>query len=192
MDRNPLQVFHPPPAHVIGDFTIDQIVRHIGAFTNYIAENYTKFGANLSRVFIKGGSAGGHLCMMTGLGIWSGNYTHIFNDTLTIKGIIPVNPANGWSPFFNVLGSYDLLYPEYLINSSSPPCLLLQGTADVLCVQVTQRVKSLYSQAGNTKCVVIWTPLSGHGGDKYFSGYFNQPFLYYMERFLNLAVNNKI
>jgi len=192
LDRNLLQFINPPPAHVIGDFTIDQIVRHVGAFTYYIAENYTKFGANLSRVFISGGSAGGHLTMAAGLGIWSGNYTHIFNDTLTIRGIIPTNPANGWSPFFNVYGSPDLVYPEYLINVSSPPCLLFQGTADALCVPVTQKVKNLYSLAGSSKCIVLWAPYAGHGGYKYYSGYFNQPYLYYLERFLYLAVNNKI
>lgn len=192
LDRNPLQFINPPPSHVIGDFTIDQIVRHVGAFTHYIAENYTKFGANLSRVFVTGGSAGGHLTMAAGLGIWSGNYTHIFNDTLTIRGIIPTNPANGWSPFFNVYGSPDLVYPEYLINITSPPCLLFQGTDDALCVAVTQKVKNLYSLAGSSKCIVLWAPFAGHGGYKYYSGYFNQPYLYYLERFLYLAVNNKI
>ncbi len=44
----------------------------------------------------------------------------------------------------------------------------------------------------NEECAVLWAPLAGHAADIYFNGYYNMLFLYYMERFLYLAVNNKI
>ena len=44
--------------NVIGDFTINDMVRHVGNFTHYLAANYTKYGANISSVFVTGGSAG--------------------------------------------------------------------------------------------------------------------------------------
>jgi len=181
--------------NVIGDFTLNQMVRHVGNFTHYLAANHTKYGANISSVFVTGGSAGGHLACMAALGIWSGNFSHYFNNTLNIKGYIPVNPANGLASniIFNVQGTHDVNYPEELINSSSPPCLILQGTSDFLCVPVTQRIENYYAQAGNSKCATIWVPLAGHGNtNRHFPNYYNLPFMYYMERFLYLCVNDFI
>ena len=187
-------LYNTPPANVIGDFTINDMVRHVGNFTHYLAANHTKYGANISRVFFMGGSAGGHLTCMAALGIWSGNFSHYFNESLNVKGYIPINPANGLASniIFQIQGTHNVNYPEELINSSSPPCLLYQGTSDVLCVPVTQRIRNNYVQAGNSKCATIWLPLAGHGNDQYYPSYFSLPFIYYIERFLYLCVNDFI
>jgi len=183
----------PPDPQTVAtiSLSIDDMVRHIGNFTHVLAANATKYGANLSSVFVNGGSAGGHLTMATALGIWSGNFTQYFNDSLIIKGMVPFYPGNGLSEILGISGNQSLVYPERLINSTSPPCLIYQGTSDVFCIAVTQRVQSIYKQ-GNGKCAVVWLPMAGHGNDGYFPGYFNLPFIYYMERFLYLCVYDLI
>lgn len=45
------------PENIIGNFTIDDMVRHIGIFTSYLADHHEEYHANLSSVFISGGSA---------------------------------------------------------------------------------------------------------------------------------------
>ncbi len=129
--------------------------------------------------------------MATALGIWSGNFMQYFNDTLTIKGLVPFYPGNGLSDLFGLGGNASLVRPESLINATSPPCLIYQGTSDTFCVPITQRVQAAYRQ-GNGKCAVVWLPMAGHGNDGYFPGYFNLPFIYYMERFLYLCTYDLI
>ncbi len=193
LQRTPIaplvEVVSPPD--VFGDFTIDQMVRHIGNFTHYLAANYSLFGANLSSVIISGGSAGGQMCCATALGIWSGNYTYYFNDSLIIKGYVPFYPANGMSDDVGVDGSPDLLNPSRLVNSTSPPCLIYQGTSDMMW-RPTVELKNQYATSANPKCSIFWNFLGGHGNDMYFSGFLNQPFLYYMERFMHLCINDLI
>ena len=87
------------PNEVLGNFNITDMVRHIGNFTQYISKSSNPYSAaelsgNLSSVFIHGGSAGGHLTCATALTIWSNNYTNYFGSSLSIKGYIPVYPAN--------------------------------------------------------------------------------------------------
>ena len=186
----------PTPGNVLGDFDINDMVRHIGNFTRYIAKTPNAFSAsalngNLDYVFVSGGSAGGHLTCTTALAIASNNYTtKYFGSELTIKGIIPFYPANGRS---GLDGLPEFKNPEnYLVNSSSPPMLIYQGTHDFNCATVSKNIKKSYATAGNTDCCIIWLPLSGHANDIYFSGYYNQVFLYYMERFLYLCVSGYI
>ena len=52
--------------------------------------------------------------------------------------------------------------------------------------QTAQNLKSQYTVMGNRACMVISLPFAGHGSDIAFYGYYNQFFLYYMERFLCL------
>ena len=179
------------PPEVFGDFTVDQMVRHIGNFTHYLAENYTLFGADLSSVIISGGSAGGHLCCAVALGMWSGNYTHFFNDTLTIKGYVPFYPANGMCDDVGVTGSPELVNPSLLVNGTAPPCFIYQGSSDIMW-RPTVELKNMYATSANPKCAIFWHFLGGHGNDMYFNGFCNQPFLYYMERFMHLCINDVI
>jgi len=180
------------PEYVRGNFTVDDMVRHIGNFTKYLALHAGEYNANLDSVFVSGGSAGGHLACAVGLGIASGNYSSTFGDNMTIKGLIPFYPGNGHPTRFG--GSVELINPDdYLVNASSPPCLIFQGVEDgIVHWSITQDLKDAYTAAGNDKCAAIYLPLGGHASDLYFTGYYNQVFLYYMERFLYLCVNDHI
>ena len=76
---------------------------------------------------------------------------------------------------------------EQLIRPDSPPCLIFQGTKDGMVPPGTARsFEARYRQEGNDRCAVLYMPLAAHAGDYLFAGYYNQLFLYYMERFLAL------
>jgi len=182
------------PKYRKGEFTINEIVQSLGIFTKYLTNHSEEFGANLDSVFVSGGSAGGHLTCALALGIWSGLYESWFGSNLTIKGYIPFYPGNG---LINHLvedgGDPKIIDPPLLINASAPPCLNYQGEQDGLVKPATsQALKDAYTAAGTTKCSIIWLPFSGHANDIYFSGHYNQIFLYFMERFLYLCVNDLI
>jgi len=188
IDRNPLFELDPlTPDYKKGNFNIDDMMRHIGIFTNYLVDHANIYGANLGSVFISGGSAGGHLTCAVALAIASGNYTNIFNANLNIKGLIPFYPANGQMVFFGISGSDEFKNPEKLIEKSSPPCLIFQGTHDILnYFSISENIRNAYLAKGNNECAILWMPLAGHAADVYFTGYYNQIFLYYMERFMCL------
>ncbi len=174
------------PAQLMGNYTVNDMVYHIGLFCKFLTAHSAEYGANLNSVFVSGGSAGGHLTCATALAIASNNYTEYFGSALTIKGYIPFYPANGVAGF---LGPSDakLIDPALLVNASSPPCLVYQGTEDGLVnPPIAQALKDAYTAHANGACAVLWMPLSGHGCDLHFSGYYNQFFLYYMERFMYL------
>lgn len=175
------------PSYTKGDFNIDDMIRHIGEFTKYLAGNANIYGANLGSVFISGGSSGGHLASAAGLALASGNYSNLFSQNLTIKGLIPFYPSNGQMKYFGIGGSEEFLDPAKLIEPESPPCLIFQGTHDVLTYfGISNNFRDTYLTKGNTNCAIIWMLLAGHSSDTYFSGYYNQIFLYFMERFMYL------
>lgn len=182
----------PTPAHVLGNFTVDDMMRHIGNFTKYLADHASEYNANLDSVFISGGSAGGHLTCAVGLAITSGNYSDIFGDGLNIKGLVPYYPANGHPERFG--GREEFINPDqYLVTASSPPSLVFQGYEDGLVHPIiSQNLKDAYIEAENPNCAVLFFPFAGHAADLYFTGHYNQVFLYYMERFLYLCVNDYI
>ncbi len=173
------------PDYNKGDFNIDDMMRHLGIFTIYLAEHADEYGAKLDSVFVSGGSSGGHLASAMALAIASGNYTDIFSQNLTIKGLIPFYPANGQMVYFGIDGKEEFKNPEKLIEEDSPPCLIFQGTHDILnYFSITNNFRNTYLAEGNYECAILWMLLGGHSSDFYFSGYYNQIFLYYMERFL--------
>jgi len=175
------------PDYLLGDFTIDEIVFSLGYFTKYLIAHADEYNANLDSVFISGGSAGGHLTCALALGIASGKYKDQFGSNLTIKGLIPFYPANGMMKYFGIkVEDKNLANPENLIDKNSPPCLIFQGTHDILNTwfHIAEKIKQKYNAAENEKCAIIWMPAGGHACDVYFTGYYNMLFLYYMERFL--------
>jgi len=186
IDENPLYALDPlTPNYKKGNFNIDDMIRHIGIFTNYLTDHAEDYGANLDSVFISGGSAGGHLTCAVALAIASGDYTDTFSSNLSIKGLIPFYPANGQMGFFGVSGSDVFKNPEKLVEPNSPPCLIYQGTHDILnYFSISKNIRDSYYAKGNKNCAILWMPLGGHASDFYFTGYYNQIFLYYMERFL--------
>ena len=185
------------PEYLLGDYSIDDIVKSLGYFTKFLANNSEEYDGdnssqepnlNLDSVFISGGSAGGQLTCALGWGITSGQYTEIFGTNLTIKGIIPFYPANGMMKWFNIeVEDNDLGNPERLIDKKSPPCLIYQGTHDILnWFHIAEGIKEKYTEVGRKDCAIIWLPGGGHASDIYFNGYYNLLFLYYMERFMYL------
>jgi len=173
------------PSYNKGDFNIDDMIRHIGEFTKFLSINADTYGANLDSVFISGGSSGGHLASAVGLAITSGNYSNLFGQNLKIKGLIPFYPSNGQMKYFGIGGREEFIDPAKLIEPESPPCLIFQGTHDVLTYfGISNNFRDTYLEKGNTNCAIIWMLLAGHSSDFYFSGYYNQIFLYFMERFM--------
>ncbi len=175
------------PTYLRGNFTIEAMIRHIGIFCNYLLANNI-YGANLSSVFISGGSAGGHLTCATALAIANGTYMSYFNPGLTIRGLIPYYPGNNESQFIdNGVSPPEFYDPTRLVSAASPPCLVYQGAEDGLVpLFISQELKDAYTMALNPACAIISLPFGGHGSDIYFSGYYNTFFLYYFERFMSL------
>jgi dienelactone hydrolase len=184
-NQNPSLINTLMPNTRMGNFDIDDMVRHIGIFTTFLAENADEFNANLDSVFFTGGSAGGQLASAAALGITSGRYTDILDSRLNIRGLIPVYPANGLSPFVGIGGTPDLVDPVALIDDNSPPCLILHGTHDgIVNPMVAEIMLREYRNNSSAPCALLLMDYAAHGADIHTSGYYNQIFMYYMERFM--------
>ncbi|MFX1338677.1 MAG: hypothetical protein ACFFDK_08715, partial [Promethearchaeota archaeon] len=187
--------FLDTPEHVKGDFNITDMVKHIGIFIEYLINHYKEYNANINKIFISGGSAGGHLACVSALAIQSGDYEDIFPSNVTgkVKGFIPYYPGNRLPELSNLDGKKKFIDPAKLVEKDSPPCLIFQGSNDGLTnPSIAQDFKDAYTEKKNQKCAILWAPLGGHAADIYFNGYYNMVFLYYMERFLYLCVNDAI
>lgn len=169
-----------------GEFTTDDMVRHLGKFTQYLAENHDEFNANIDSVFVSGSSAGGNLALALGLAHSSGEYQNLFDQNIKIRGIIPFYPANGLAQDMGLaVSDSGFISPEVLADKPSPPCLVFQGQRDSLVkAATTMKLKDQYEARDNNECAIIFMPFGGHSCDVYFPGYYNQTFLYYMERFM--------
>ncbi|WP_186579844.1 alpha/beta hydrolase [Aquibacillus kalidii] len=179
--------FAPVPENIVADFTIDDMVRHIGIFTDYLVKNNNEFKGDLDTVFVSGASAGGQLANAVGLGLASGQYTDMLNPALKVKGIIPIYPANGLARHVGIDGSDELVDPALLVTEDSPPALIFQGTKDgVVDPSIAKEFDKMYRSQNNDGSALIMMPFAGHNGDFYFSSYYNQVFMYYMERFMYL------
>lgn len=53
-------------------------------------------------------------------------------------------------------------------------------------LHTARNFKEKYQAAGNEQCALLEMNWAGHASDFYFSGYFNQVWIYYMERFMAL------
>ncbi len=183
------------PEHVQGDFNIDDMIRHIGIFTSYLVNHSNDYHANTNKIIVSGGSAGGHLTSVVALAIASGDYEDIFPSNISKKviGYVPYYPGNRLPTLLDIDGEEEFVDPAKLVESDSPPCLIFQGTNDGLVhPSIIQDFKDAYTEQNNDECAILWAPLAGHAADIYFNGYYNMVFLYYMERFLYLCVNEKI
>ena len=105
------------------------------------------------------------------------------NNKLKINGIIPFILPTLWQKVLGVAGS-EVCDPALNVDELSP-CLIFQGTHDGLVNSaITEQLLEEYQNSGNTECAIIYKLYGGHSSDIYFSGYYNQIFLYYMERFM--------
>ena len=172
------------PRHVLGPFDLDDMMRHLGYFTRYLREHAGEYGADLEAVFVSGGSAGGQLACALGLALAGGVEPELLGSGFTVRGLVPFYPANG-VPASWVGGQERWRSPEALVRADSPPCLVFQGRQDSLVSPETAlRLCRAYRAAGNPSCAVLMFPFAPHAADIYFPGYYNQVFLYFMERFL--------
>ena len=174
------------PDSVTGPFTLDDMIRHLGLFSHFLVQNADEYGASPDSVFISGGSAGGHLATAMALAIAGGEHSQLFNPQVNVKGYIPFYPANRATKILEQIGgSAEWVDVEKLVRRDSPPCLIFQGTKDGMVPKETALLfKKRYLDAGNKYCKIIYMPLAAHAADYLFTGYYNQAFLYYMERFM--------
>lgn len=173
------------PPGLIGPYTLDDMVRHLGLFTEYLAAHAAEYGLDLDSVFISGGSAGGHLSTALALALSGGGYPELFSDELKVKAYAPLYPAIETYFLPEISEAPEWADVKLLIDETSPPCLIFQGRKDGMVHFETARAfQEKYRTLGNEACAVLEFDWAGHAGDFYFPGYFNQAWIYYMERFL--------
>ncbi|MFJ1626426.1 alpha/beta hydrolase [Marinilactibacillus psychrotolerans] len=184
-DQDQFVKFSTVPDEVSGNFSIDDMVRHLGIFTTYLADHHEEYAANIDSVFISGGSAGGHLANAVALGLSSGEYTKLLDERLTVNGIIPIYPANGLAGYQDITGEEELVDPALLVEKDSPPALVYQGQHDTIVDPlVAENFKDAYTENDNSEIAIIRMPYGEHASDLYFPGFYSQTFIYYMERFM--------
>ncbi len=190
LSTNPeLGVYIPTPGHVLGSFTVDDMIRHLGIFTHHLADNAEIYNIDPERIFISGGSAGGQLATGVGLAMDSGKYPELFSPELKVIGLIPFYPGNkAFEMLEEVGGSEPWLNVESLVREGNPPVLIFQGTNDGLVpAETAASFKQRYLEHENENCAVLYMPLAGHAADTHFTGYYNKVFVYYMERFMAMV-----
>lgn len=179
----------PTPEGMLGPFVIEDMLRHIGAFSSYLAENARELGADLDRVFVSGASAGGHLALASVLTLSSGYVrTHPgvgLDPRITVRGVIPFYPGVGYAAEMGVPSSPDLDDLVPLLGPGNPPALFYQGSLDGMVDprRVREFVRA-YGKSGGQPAVLVEFPSAGHGSDFVFWNPYSQVFLHYMERFL--------
>lgn len=176
------------PQNVTGPFTLDDMMRHLAIFIDYLEDNAMKYNASTESLFISGGSAGGHLTTALALALSGEEHDYFKSSRINVRGYIPFYPANRATGILEIIGgAEEWIDVERLVREDSPPCLIFQGTNDGMVPADTARsFKNSYRDVGNDECLVIYLPLAAHAADYQFAGYYNQLFLYYMERFMAL------
>lgn len=173
------------PGYLSGNYSIDDMVSHVGLFLEYLSRRQGELGIDLSRVVLFGNSAGGQLGMAAGLALSEGKFTDIISAPVTIRGIVACYPANGLSDTLGVPGTKELVWPETMVSSASPSLLLLHGTHDAMApISISIRIRDRYLDAGNSNAYLLVLPLAGHSPDLHYSGVYNQVWLHFLDGFL--------
>ncbi|MBN2156237.1 MAG: alpha/beta hydrolase [Candidatus Lokiarchaeota archaeon] len=182
------------PEYVMGNFTIEDQIRHIGIFTNRCASEFAAtYGGNLDCVYFMGRSAGAHLGGVAGLGYNNDFHNTTFSPNITVKGVIPLYPPSAAPEFLlkenkttnpDLYNAYDLVH---LADPQDPPVLIFQGTSDgqVWIERVIALEANLESKG--VKCCLVKFPFAGHANDFVLSSNIGQVWSYYLERFLYLT-----
>ena len=185
--------FIPTPDYVKGNFTLHDMVYQIGTFTKLLETTYAdRYNANLNSIFIMGGSAGGQLTGVIGLGYNDPYFSGNFSNALTIKGIIPIYPPD-FAPSFLLPGdplsnplAFEKFTPSNLADPSDPPTLIFQGLRDdLVSIDNAERIRSSLNDEG-VDCIVLTFPFAAHASDLIVGNTYSQVWLYYLERFLYL------
>lgn len=188
-------------SHVMGNFTVPDQVRQIGVFSKKLVDEFADdYDANLNNVYIMGGSAGGHLTSVFGLGYNENYFDSTFGENLNIKGIIPIYPAVDAELYFHeylpellegtpktnpdLFKYYD---PSELVDANDPPALIFQGTSDGLARPRQSKILEDEMEDKELKCCRLLFPLAGHASNFLYNSNHNQVWIYYLERFLYLT-----
>lgn len=179
-----------------GPFGIDDMVRQIGLFSSFLADHAKDYGADVDRVFVSGGSAGGQLVLAAVLATSSGfRDAHAgigLDPRLRVLGLLPFYPAVGYARGIGVPSTPELDDPRGLIGAAAPPALVYQGGHDgMVAVERVRDFAAAWKRASAAPFALIELPFAGHGSDLLFNGPFNQVFLYYMESFMALELAAK-
>ncbi len=188
------------------NITVVDQVNHIGNFTKRLVLEYSiVYNARLDSVYIMGGSAGGHLTGVVGFGynegdgIYASYYNNTFANNITIKGIVPLYPANSMREIAGDLGEellgvdpdspsdiFEAFTPSELVDANDPPALIFQGMSDSLVrPHMSAQIESAMDSAG-VKCCRLLFPFAGHASELLVNNPYGQVWLYYLERFLYL------
>ena len=182
--------FIPTPDYVKGNFTLHDMVYQIGAFTKLLETTYAStYDANLNSVFIMGGSAGGQLTGVIGLGYNDPYFVGNFSNALKIKGIVPIYPPDFAPPFLLPGGdnlAFEKFTPSNLADASDPPALIFQGLRDdLVTLDNPIRIKNSLNSEG-VDCILLTFPFAAHASDLIVGNSYSQVWVYYLERFLYL------
>lgn len=179
----------PTPKGMLGPFGIEDMLRHLGAFSSYLADRATELDVDPARVFVSGASAGGHLALAVALAQTSG-YARDHPGTgldprITVRGVIPFYPGIGYAAGMGIPARPDLDDLASLLGPGNPPALFYQGALDGMVDPA--RIRSFvrdYNGSGGGSAVLVEFPSAGHGSDLIFWNPYSQVFLHFMERFM--------
>ena len=186
--------FIPTPDHVKGNFTLHDMVYQIGNFTKLLETTHAStYNANLNSVFIMGGSAGGQLTGVIGLGYNDPYFAGNFSNAIKIKGIVPIYPPD-FAPSFLLSGdelsnplALEKFTPSNLADASDPPSLIFQGLRDnLVTLDNALRIKDSLNGVG-VNCILLTFPFAAHASDLIVGNSFSQVWVYYLERFLYMS-----
>ena len=188
-----------PDKSFVGDYNIENMMRDIANFTQYLAANEGEdvvHGADLDKVFLIGQSAGAHIAGVTGFGYNDDEWG--LDQRLKIKGIVLFYPPNDARRFFysNALYDagiskyktpdedpdfYDLYTPSKLVDEDDPPCIIFQGTSDTYVPYIHAEQIKKACEKEDVDVILITSYFLGHAHD--ISVLVKTMSLYYMERF---------
>jgi len=193
-------------------YTIPQMIKNIGTFTNYLAKYAAKYKADLSQVFVLGRSAGAHLAGCVVLGFNDSPYGSLFNHSLRIRGgILYYPPCNMTAmldnslaitaPYRNLIDiqemfdyllennitKYRIYSPISHVKANSPPLLIFHGSNDKLVPIIESRNLQKAMLTADARCILIEMQFQGHAFDIFSGNPYTQISYYYLERFLALA-----
>lgn len=181
----------PTPKGMLGPFGIEDMLRHLGAFSSFLADRAEELGADPARVFVSGASAGGHLALAAALAQTSG-YSRDRPGTgldprITVRGVIPFYPGIGYAAGMGIPSKPELDDLKALLGPGNPPALFYQGALDGMVdpARVRNFVRT-YNASGGGTAALVEVPSAGHGSDLIFWNPYSQVFLHFMERFMAL------
>ena len=167
-------------------YKIPEMEAQIGKAIGYVRGNAAKYGVSPAKIGIVGGSAGGHLSLMSAIVGPEAEHPNAivayypptdlvnFGSTgrmpfkepgyVVFTGAFPVTPT---TPVEQMTAVAKGLSPIYGVTKAFPPTLLIHGDKDTLVpLEQSQRMDAALASAGvDHKLVVV--PGTGHGASTY-------------------------